>query len=210
MSQYLIPLSLIILGYLLGSIPFGFLLTKYVTGTDIRQTGSGNIGATNVLRSGRKGLAAATLLLDAFKGWLAVIIAMVVLNYPMSFAPHDITMPLAICAAALAALLGHIFPIWLKGKGGKGVATYLGVILGLSPLIFCIAAFIWISVFAITRISSLSALLAVAIVPVAWAVTSPHQLTATFSVLAGLLIIYRHKENIKRLLRKDEKPFGKA
>src|ERR1700757_3150765 len=148
-----LPLALI-LGYLLGSIPFGLVLTKLAGTEDLRSIGSGNIGATNVLRTGRKGLAAATLLGDALKGTLAVIIA----GY---YGGPDAAM-----LAALGAFLGHLFPVWLKFRGGKGVAVYIGVLLGLfgpAALLFCA---IWLLVAVIPRYSSLSALIASLVTPI--------------------------------------------
>src|SRR5580658_6788799 len=142
-----LPLALV-LGYLLGSIPFGLILTRLAGTADLRSIGSGNIGATNVLRTGRKGLAVATLLLDMLKGTIAVIIA----GY---YGGPDSAM-----LAALGAFLGHLFPVWLKFKGGKGVAVYIGVLLGLfwpAALLFCA---VWLLIAVITRYSSLSALIA--------------------------------------------------
>ena len=142
-----------VFGYLLGSIPFGLLLTRAAGGPDVRTIGSGNIGATNVLRTGRKGLAAATLLCDVLKGTAAVLIA-------AHYAGHE-----AALLAGLGAFLGHLFPVWLKFKGGKGVATYIGVLLGLywpGALIFCA---IWLAVAGVSRYSSLAALIASALTP---------------------------------------------
>ena len=136
------------LGYALGSIPFGLLLTRLAGLGDVRQIGSGNIGATNVLRTGRKGLAAATLLLDAAKGAAAVLIA----NHCFGQTAATI--------AGFGALLGHIYPVWLKFKGGKGVATFLGVLIGLAWELAALFAIVWLAVAAITRISSLSAMIA--------------------------------------------------
>ena len=141
-------------GYLLGSIPFGLLLTRAAGGPDIRTIGSGNIGATNVLRTGRKGLAAATLICDALKGAVAVIVT-------RHFAGPDPAL-----AAGLGAFLGHLFPLWLKFKGGKGVAVYIGVLTGLiwpAALIFCA---IWLAVAFATRYSSLAGLVASAVTPI--------------------------------------------
>src|SRR5215470_2145205 len=140
-----LPVAFVI-GYLFGSVPFGLILTKFAGTADLRSIGSGNIGATNVLRTGRKGLAAATLLLDMLKGTLAVWLG------------SRYSGELAAIVAGLGAFLGHLFPVWLKFKGGKGVATYIGVLLGLvwqGAVIFCV---MWLAVAAITRYSSLSAL----------------------------------------------------
>jgi glycerol-3-phosphate acyltransferase PlsY len=184
-----------VLGYLLGSIPFGLLLTRAAGGPDIRAIGSGNIGATNVLRTGRKGLAAATLLCDMLKGTLAVLIA-------AHFAGPDVAL-----VAGLAAFLGHLFPVWLKFKGGKGVATYIGVLIGLAwpaALIFCA---IWLVVAALSRYSSLAALIASALTPLAlWSLDKP-EVAALFLVLTALLWIM-HRANVGRLMSGAEGKIG--
>ena len=184
----------LVFGYLLGSIPFGLLLTRAAGGPDIRSIGSGNIGATNVLRTGRKGLAAATLLCDALKGTVAVLMA-------AHFGPHAALM------AGLGAFLGHLFPIWLRFKGGKGVATYIGVLLGLywpAALAFCA---IWLVVAAVFRFSSLAALIASAMTPlVLWLFGLPN-VAAVFTLLTLLLWI-KHRENIARLLSGTEGRIG--
>jgi glycerol-3-phosphate acyltransferase PlsY len=184
-----------ILGYLFGSIPFGLVLTRLAGTQDLRSIGSGNIGATNVLRTGRKGLAAATLLLDALKGTIAVIIA----GYYGG--------PNAEMLAALGAFLGHLFPVWLKFKGGKGVAVYIGVLIGLfwpAAVVFCV---LWIATAATTRYSSLSALVASFITPVfLWWFGQP-ALASLFAVLT-LLLFYMHRENIRRLQAGTEGRIG--
>ena len=175
-----------ILGYLLGSIPFGLIFTKLAGTQDLRTIGSGNIGATNVLRTGRKGIAAITLLCDALKGTLAVIIA----GYYGG--------PNAAMLAALGAFLGHVFPVWLKFKGGKGVAVYIGTLIGLfwpAAAVFCV---IWISTALTSRYSSLSALVASVVTPIfLWWFGHP-VLASLFAVLT-LLLFYMHRENIRRL-----------
>src|SRR5882724_2772579 len=171
------------LGYLLGSIPFGLVLTKLAGTEDLRAIGSGNIGATNVLRTGRKGLAAATLIGDMLKGTAAVII-MGLLGGPQ-----------AAMVAALGAFLGHLFPIWLKFKGGKGVATYIGVLLGLfwpAALGFCI---VWLATAFASRYSSLSALVASAITPISLWWFGYYPLAVLFLILTALLW-YMHRPNI--------------
>jgi glycerol-3-phosphate acyltransferase PlsY len=181
-------------GYLLGSIPFGFLLTRATGGPDIRAIGSGNIGATNVLRTGRKGIAAATLLCDALKGAVAVLIA-----------AHFGTE--AALVAGLGAFLGHLFPVWLKFKGGKGVATYIGVLLGLFwpvALLFCV---IWLVVAVLFRYSSLSALIASALTPLGlWVLGQPN--TAALFLLLTVLLWVMHRENIARLINGTEGKLG--
>jgi acyl phosphate:glycerol-3-phosphate acyltransferase len=182
-------------GYLLGSIPFGLLLTRLGGTQDLRSIGSGSIGATNVLRTGRKGLAVATLIFDALKGTLAVVIA----GYYGG--------PNAAMLAALGAFLGHLFPVWLKFRGGKGVAVYIGVLIGLfwpAALIFCA---MWLATAFTTRYSSLSALIAAFITPLfLWWFGHP-ALASLFAVLT-MLLFYAHRENIKRLQAGTEGKIG--
>jgi glycerol-3-phosphate acyltransferase PlsY len=185
----------IVFGYLLGSIPFGLLLTRAAGGGDIRNIGSGNIGATNVLRTGRKWLAAATLACDMVKGTLAVMAA-------TEFAGDD-----AALAVGLAAFLGHVFPVWLKFKGGKGVATYIGVLIGLATPVALMFGVIWLGVAAVSRYSSLAALVASALTPVVlWYLDIP-DVAALFLVLSALLWI-THRANIARLIAGTEGKIG--
>jgi glycerol-3-phosphate acyltransferase PlsY len=189
-----LPVAFLI-GYLLGSIPFGLVLTRIAGTQDLRSIGSGNIGATNVLRTGRKGLAAATLLLDMLKGTAAVVIS----GY---FGGPDAAM-----LAGLGAFLGHIFPVWLKFKGGKGVAVYIGILLGLfwpAALAFCV---IWLAVAFASRYSSLSALVASLVTPLLLWWFGHLVLAALFAVLT-LLLFYMHRENIKRLMAGTEGRIG--
>jgi acyl phosphate:glycerol-3-phosphate acyltransferase len=190
----LLPVALI-LGYLLGSIPFGLILTKLAGTKDLRAIGSGSIGATNVLRTGHKGLAAATLLLDMLKGTLGVIIA--------GFYGG----PNAAMLAALGAFLGHLFPVWLKFNGGKGVAVYIGVLIGLfwpAAVVFCA---LWAATAATSRYSSLSALVASFVTPLfLWWFGHP-ALASLFAVLT-LMLFYAHRENIKRLQAGTEGRIG--
>ena len=184
-----------LLGYLLGSIPFGLILTKLAGTQDLRSIGSGSIGATNVLRTGRKGLAAATLLLDMLKGTVAVVIA----GY--------LDGPDAAMLAALGAFLGHLFPVWLKFRGGKGVAVYIGVLLGLfwpAALVFCA---IWLATAFTSRYSSLSALVASFVTPIFLWWFGHLALAALFAVLT-LLLFYAHRENIQRLQAGTEGRIG--
>jgi glycerol-3-phosphate acyltransferase PlsY len=185
----------VVIGYLLGSIPFGLLLTRFAGTQDLRSIGSGSIGATNVLRTGRKGLAAATLLCDLLKGTAAVVIA----GY---FGGPDAAM-----LAGLAAFLGHLFPVWLNFKGGKGVAVYIGVLIGLfwpAAMVFCV---LWLATAVTSRYSSLSALVASFITPIfLWWFGHP-ALAALFAVLT-LLLFYAHRENIKRLQAGTEGRIG--
>ena len=200
---YVLLGAVFLLGYISGSIPFGLLLTKMAGLGDIRNTGSGNIGATNVLRSGKKSLAAATLLLDMAKGFV-----------PAYIFQYDAGAQLAILAGT-GALIGHIYPVWLGFKGGKGVATYIGVLAGLAWPLALIFAVIWLVTALLTRISSLSALVASALVPLLpivirdhLAVTLPTTYLVGFLALMSLLIFYTHRENIGRLLRGEESRIG--
>ena len=181
--------------YLIGTIPFGVILTRFAGLGDIRRVGSGNIGATNVLRTGRKGLAALTLLLDAGKGWVAVFLAGYLYGPDMAI------------VAGYGALIGHVFPVWLRFKGGKGVAPALGVLLALSWPIGLGAFGIWLAVAAVTRLSSLAALIAAAATPVlAYFLATPQKMEFCF-VLAALIWL-RHAANIRRLLRGEESRIG--
>lgn len=185
----------IVLGYLLGSIPFGLLLTRMAGTQDLRSIGSGNIGATNVLRTGRKGLAAATLICDMLKGTVAVVIA------------GTYGGPNAAMLAGTAAFFGHLFPVWLNFKGGKGVAVYIGILLGLfwpAALIFCV---LWIATAATSRYSSLSALVASFVTPIFLWWFGHDALAGLFAVLT-LALWYMHRENIKRLQAGTEGRIG--
>src|SRR5262245_50547399 len=184
-----------VFGYLCGSIPFGVILTKLAGTDDIRSIGSGNIGATNVLRTGRKGLAVTTLLGDALKGTFAVLIALAISGHEPAL------------AAAFGAFLGHLFPVWLKFKGGKGVATYIGLLIGLVwpvALFFCA---VWLAVAAATRYSSLAALVASALTPPAiWYFGQPG--TEVLFLLLTALLWVMHRANIARLLNRTEGKIG--
>ena len=183
------------LGYLLGSIPFGLILTRLAGTKDLRSIGSGSIGATNVLRTGNKALAAGTLLGDALKGTVAVVIA------------GTYGGPNAAMLAALGAFLGHLYPVWLKFRGGKGVATYIGVLIGLfwpAAVVFCV---MWLATAVTTRYSSLSALIAAFITPLfLW--WFGHPALASLFVVLTLLLFYAHRENIKRLQAGTEGKIG--
>lgn len=188
-------LAAFVFGYLCGSIPFGVLLTRLAGAPDVRTIGSGNIGATNVLRTGRKALAAATLLGDMIKGTVAVLVA----NY---FFGREAAM-----CAALGAFLGHLFPVWLKFKGGKGVATYIGLLLGLAwpaAITFCL---VWAAIAALTRYSSLAALIASAASPIFLWGGGDGAEAGLFALLSILLWIM-HRGNIERLLHGSESKIG--
>ncbi len=183
-----------LLAYLVGSIPFGMVLTKLTGTADLRQIGSGNIGATNVLRTGRKGLAAATLLLDGGKGAVVALIA------------HSYALDLAIIAG-LCSVVGHNFPVWLKFKGGKGVATSLGVLLAVSWPVGLLACVTWLLTAAIFRYSSLAALLGLLAAPFyAWGLAG--QEVAVMAAILAILSFVRHHENIRRLLAGEESKIG--
>ena len=182
-------------GYFFGSIPFGLLLTKFAGTEDLRSIGSGSIGATNVLRTGRKSLAAGTLIGDALKGTLAVVVC----GYYGG--------PNAAMLAGFGAFLGHLYPVWLKFKGGKGVATYIGVLIGLfwpAAIVFCV---MWIATAITTRYSSLSALIAAFVTPLfLW--WFGHPALASLLVIMTMLMFYAHRENIKRLQAGSENKIG--
>lgn len=203
-SIAMLTLGLVALGgYLLGSIPFGVLLTRAAGAGDVRRIGSGNIGATNVLRTGRKDLALATLILDAGKGAAALLIARALFDNEAAAA-----------VAGGAAFLGHLFPVWLGFKGGKGVATFFGLLLAAAWPLGLIAGATWIATVAITRISSTGALVTALLTPVygAWLLPALGVEVAApilvLSVFTGLLIYIRHHENIGRLLKGAEPRIG--
>jgi len=190
-------------GYLLGSIPFGLILTRACGGPDLRTIGSGNIGATNVLRTGNKKLAAATLAGDMLKGTVAVL----AVTYAANAWPALALGSYAPLAAALGAFLGHLFPVWLGFKGGKGVATYIGVLLGLAwpaALIFCA---VWLAVAYLSRYSSLAALIASALTPAALFLLGVPHVAALFLLLT-LLLWLMHRANIARLMAGQEGKIG--
>jgi glycerol-3-phosphate acyltransferase PlsY len=191
-----------LLGYALGSIPFGLLLTKYAGLGDVRKIGSGNIGATNVLRTGNKGLAAATLACDLLKGTVAVLIA-------SRFVSHEwpVTTGLGSVLAGVGAVIGHMYPVWLKFKGGKGVATFLGVLLGIAWQAAIGAALVWLAVAFASRYSSLAALVATAVSPVILYFLGYPPVAALFLLIA-VLVWWKHSENISRLLSGNESKIG--
>ena len=192
----LIVAGVAVLGYLLGSIPFGLILTCFGGAGDLRAIGSGNIGATNVLRTGRKGLAAATLLLDGAKGAAAVLIA-------------EAIQPGLGPMAGLLAFFGHCYPVWLKFKGGKGVATMLGIALALSWPVGLIYAGVWLAALALFRYSSLGGMAAAASAPIAALGFGQLQFAVLFIALA-LMVLWKHRANIGRLQRGEEPKVGKS
>lgn len=186
-----------VIGYLLGTIPFGLILTRAMGLGNLREIGSGNIGATNVLRTGNKGAAAATLLLDGAKAAVAVLLA-------RAMAGED-----AAQVAALAAFLGHCYPIWLGFKGGKGVATFLGLMLALAWPVGLLACATWLATAVISRISSLSALVA-ATWSTLWCLLVGQGQVFALSLILALLIVWRHRENLSRLKDGTEPRIGKS
>jgi glycerol-3-phosphate acyltransferase PlsY len=196
------PLAALLLGYLLGSIPFGLLLTRLTGAGDLRQIGSGNIGATNVLRTGRKGLAAATMLLDMAKGTAALVLA-------------ERLFPGTVQLAAIGAILGHLFPVWLRFAGGKGVATYFGIVLGFALVdglaLWVPAAYAatWIGTLIVTRYSSLGGLGATLVTPVGAALAGRFDLALLFLGFT-LLVFWKHRENIGRLFAGTESRIGRG
>jgi len=204
-SWSLLPayLAALAFGYLCGSIPFGLILTRLAGTQDIRSIGSGNIGATNVLRTGRKGLAAATLIGDALKGTAAVLLVYWYYGGEYQYFGRELALP-----AALGAFLGHLFPIWLGFRGGKGVATYIGILFAMAwpaAIAFCL---LWLAVAALTRYSSLAALIASAATPFAlWGLGDLPE-AALFGLLTVFLWIM-HRANIGRLINGSEGKIGK-
>jgi glycerol-3-phosphate acyltransferase PlsY len=190
-----VAIAAIVLGYLLGSIPFGLILTRAAGLGDIRSIGSGNIGATNVLRTGNKKLAAATLLLDALKATAAAV------------AGTYIAGPEAGLLAGFAAFLGHLFPVWLRFKGGKGVATYIGMLLGIAPLWVLAFAAVWLAVAFTSKYSSLAALVATLLIPVALWILGEEKIALVMAIMT-VISWWRHETNIKRLLAGTEGKIG--
>ena len=189
------PLFAWLLGYLFGSIPFGLLLTRFAGKGDVRDVGSGNIGATNVLRAGGKGLAAATLVLDALKATAAILLAGQLWPGSETF-------------AAAGALIGHLYPVWLRFKGGKGVATLLGVLIALLPMAAAVYALVWVGLLLTVRISSVAGIAAAISAPITAAVVGADDL---FPMLLGfaLLVVWKHRANIHRLKAGTEPAIGK-
>lgn len=196
--SYLVrTMPIMFLSYLLGSIPFGLLITRALGLGDLRRLGSGNIGATNVLRTGNKGAAAATLLLDGAKGAVAVLLA-------RHFGGES-----AALVAGLFAFLGHLFPVWLRFRGGKGVATFLGVTLALSPIAGLLACASWLATAVAFRFSSLAALVAAALTP-AWLLVFGPPGAAWLGLVLAVLVFLRHHANIRRLLAGEEPRIGRG
>jgi glycerol-3-phosphate acyltransferase PlsY len=207
-SNWLLLVGIAVGAYLLGSIPFGYILVRLTRGEDVRATGSGNIGATNVARSGGKCLGILTLVLDTFKGWLPVWL---VLHLPGMPVANDRQLHVLAAGVALLAVLGHMFTIWLRFKGGKGVATGLGVFLALAPVAVLISVALFAIIFALTRYVSLGSIVAAASFPVIlWLregnIFGPWGMALATAV--AVLVIVRHHQNIGRLLNGTESRFG--
>ena len=204
MTPSLAGSALVLTGYLLGSIPFGLLLARFVAGVDVRRTGSGNIGATNVARAAGQKLGLVTLFLDAAKGAIPVVAAAALLGVPGEPGPWA-------AAAGLAAFLGHVFPPWLRFRGGKGVATAFGVFLALSPWAALAALAVFVASYAGTRIVSVSSLAGAAACAATAAALHGYRSSATWTALAILaVVVIRHRTNMQRLLRGEERRAGKS
>lgn len=193
-SMWVEPILAVFFGYMLGAIPFGLLLTRLTGGGDLREIGSGNIGATNVLRTGNKAIAALTLLLDVGKGAAAIFIA------------SSISDGLGVLAG-LGAFLGHLYPVWLKFAGGKGVATLLGIVAALDPILGIIFVVSWLGALLISRYSSVSGVLASISVPIAAVIVGHYSWTPMFIGFA-LLVIWKHRANVERLIAGEEPKVG--
>ena len=189
----------LVLGYLFGSVPFGFILTRLAGKGDIREIGSGNIGATNVLRTGSKWLAAATLILDCLKATAAILLARQLFGDPLYYYAERY--------AAAGAMIGHLYPVWLKFKGGKGAATFLGVLIPLLPIAAAVYAAIWLILLLTVRISSVAGMAAAISAPITAAVLYENRL---FPMLLGfaVLVLWKHRENILRLRKGTEPRIG--
>jgi len=205
-------LIIVVSSYLLGSIPFGYLLVRIFRGEDVRQTGSGNIGATNVARTGSKGLAIATLLLDALKGYVAVAhVFFFARHHANHFLNSGPTLVYTLAAlAGFCAIVGHMYPVWLRFKGGKGVATAVGAFLGIAPTGILVVLALFVAIVVVTRYVSLGSIVAAAAFPfAAWWLNPSTRSIAVLGLLSAssLLIIIRHKDNIRRLLAGTENRF---
>ena len=200
--NYLVLVSIFIFGYFLGSIPFGLILTKISGLGDIRKIGSGNIGATNVLRTGNKKIALFTLLLDGGKGAVAIYLITIILT--KVFDNNFYMLGFYQCTVAISAVVGHCFPIWLRFKGGKGVATGFGVILSLNLNIGIVALLIWVLIAKVFKISSMSALIAYLLIPVLMFYYETEIIYFLSSFLISLVCFVQHRENIKRLINRSE------
>ena len=211
-----IYITVAVISYLFGSIPFGYILVRAFTGSDVRDQGSGNIGATNVARTGRKGLAITTLLLDALKGFIPVYLIHEAAKSIFSHGPSGYLLTsgdvrLLGALAALCAISGHMYPVWLKFKGGKGVATGLGVFVALAPKAVLVVLAVFVLIVAITRYVSLGSIIAAILFPVSFFFLDRQQaspLVMTMISAVSLLIVWKHRQNIGRLVSGNENKFG--
>ena len=200
--NYVVLASIFLFGYFLGSIPFGLILTKISGLGDIRKIGSGNIGATNVLRTGNKKLALITLLLDGGKGAIAIYLITIIST--KVFNNNFDIVEFYQCTIAISAVIGHCFPIWLRFKGGKGVATGFGVILSLNLIIGIVALLIWVLIAKVFKISSMSALIAYFLIPILMLYFETELIYFLSSLIISLICFVQHRENIKRLINRSE------
>ena len=200
--NYVVLASIFLFGYFLGSIPFGLILTKISGLGDIRKIGSGNIGATNVLRTGNKKLALFTLLLDGGKGAIAIYLITIIST--KVFNNNFDIVEFYQCTIAISAVIGHCFPIWLRFKGGKGVATGFGVILSLNLKIGIVALLIWVLIAKVFKISSMSALIAYFLIPILMFYFETEPIYFLSSFMISLICFVQHRENIKRLINRSE------
>ena len=198
-SIWIEPILAVLFGYMLGSIPFGLLLTRITGGGDLRKIGSGNIGATNVLRTGNKAIAALTLLLDVGKGAVAVLIA--------STVDSGQGVPQLSMLAGMGAFLGHLYPVWLKFAGGKGVATLLGIVTALAPMLGLVFAVTWLAALAIFRYSSVAGMMASVSVPITAIIMGNYPLIPML-ICCAVLVIWKHRSNIARLMAGEEPKVG--
>jgi len=200
--NYVVLCAIFLFGYFLGSIPFGLILTKISGLGDIRKIGSGNIGATNVLRTGNKKIALFTLLLDGGKGAVAIYLITIILT--KVFDNNFYMLGFYQCTVAISAVVGHCFPIWLRFKGGKGVATGFGVILSLNLNIGIVALLIWVLIAKVFKISSMSALIAYFLIPILMFYFETENIYFLSSFIISLICFVQHRENIKRLINRNE------
>ncbi len=209
-------ITVAVISYLFGSIPFGYILVRLFTGSDVRDQGSGNIGATNVARTGRKGLAITTLLLDALKGFIPIYLIHHAATSIFSRGPSGYLLTagdvrLLAALAALCAITGHMYPVWLKFKGGKGVATGLGVFVALAPKAVLVVLAVFVVIVAITRYVSLGSIVAALLFPVSFFLLDRRQATPLVMMMisaVSLLIVWKHRQNIRRLVAGNENKFG--
>ena len=201
----MLSLLAVAIAYVIGSIPFGYLIVKLTRGADVRQTGSGGTGATNVSRRAGKAAGVATLLLDALKGAVAVFVAA---RWTHQFEPNGLIAPLIVLGAGIAAIVGHIFPVWLKFRGGKGVATGAGVFLMIAPFAVLCAGLVFLAVVLVTRYVSLGSIVGAALIPLFMLIKGASLAEVACAVVGASLIIFAHRANIGRLIAGTESKFS--